>query len=56
MDEVVVGKRYVVFYRSYKYEGVIVAETSTHFILQDIKEGRVHLPKQDCVMREVNGD
>ena len=46
-------KIYKVFYKEFKYQGYLIEETDTHFILEDFKSGEVRLPKGDTVLVEV---
>ena len=47
-------KFYIFWVGSIKYSGKIINETSTHWIVMDIKEGKIEIPKT-AVRKEVSG-
>ena len=47
------GKTYIYWVNGMKYEGVILDEDDTHFIVNDIKRGKIKLPKASTIIEEV---
>lgn len=46
-------KTYVFFLGQYKYQGRVLEETPTHWIIIDKKEGKIEIPKT-AVRKEVS--
>ncbi len=47
------SERYTFWVNEFKYVGEIVAETSTHWIIQDRFKGRILLPKGNTIREEL---
>ena len=46
-------KKYEFWFGSIRYFGHIVSENDTHWIVEDIKEGIIHIPKASTTKKEV---
>jgi len=49
-------KFYAFWVGSIRYSGRIIDETKTHWIVEDIKEGRIELPKGNTVKKPMNNE
>jgi len=47
-------KRYIFWVGNIKYSGNVISETNTHWLINDIKEGEIEIPKT-AVRKEING-
>jgi len=45
-------KEYIFFYKAFRYSGKIISESETHFIINDYKEGEIHLPKSETLIKK----
>jgi hypothetical protein len=52
----VIGKEYIFYCAGFKYQGTLIAETETHWTVDDQRQGTVHLPKGGTIAVEVKDD
>ncbi len=48
-----VGKRVKIFFNNYKYEGILLFEDETIYRIDDIREGKINIPRSNSVLKEV---
>ena len=46
-------KKYIFWVGSIKYSGTIISETDSHWLVEELKEGRIEIPKT-AVRKEVD--
>lgn len=47
------NKIYLFWVDRFKYEGEIIDETDSHFIIRDKEDGIIWIPKGCCVIKEI---
>lgn len=53
MDEIKDKKYVIIFFNNFKYEGFLMWEDDIVYCINDIKEGRLQIPKANSVCKEV---
>ncbi len=48
-----VGKKVKIYFDKFKYEGILLYEDDVIYRIDDRIEGKINLPKGNCVMKEV---
>jgi hypothetical protein len=46
-------KKVIAFYGRFKYQGFLVDEDEATYLIEDIREGNIRLPKAGTIIKEV---
>jgi hypothetical protein len=45
-------RKVIAYSCGYKYQGILISETDTIYLIDDIKDGKVTLPKQNTILKD----
>ena len=48
-----VNKKYLFFWKNFRYMGKVIEITNNHFVVDDYKEGVIFIPINDTLVKEV---